>query len=393
MTNQMMTDEALLARLVAFDTTSALSNLPFADFVCDYLDKPGVSVTRVESPDRNKTNLLISCGPAREDRSGILLSGHMDVVPANEDGWSGDPFQLRENGDRLFARGACDMKGFLALAMNRFLSRTTDALKSPLYLLYTYDEEVGTVGAAHFRKQWNNSGMLPAFGVIGEPTKLQPVRMHKGHLKLSVHVSGRSAHSGYPELGVNAIEIMGHVITALEQFDHRLRKTPYESASFYPEAPYCSMNQAIIAGGAAVNVVPDYCLLELGIRLLPGVNADDLIAEVRAALADLPQADRIRVETRGVSPALETSACCRHHRYLVNELELSPPGGEADDYTAAVAFASDAGVFSQMGMDCILFGPGDISVAHRPDEYVPRQDLAAASRVLDRLIHEFCEKE
>src|SRR5688572_13754062 len=157
-----LTDADLLARLVAFDSTSRNSNLPIADFLCEVLDRPGVRIDRNLSPDGSKVNLIAWCGPApREDRAGLVLSGHMDVVPAGEAGWRSDPFTLADEGDRWVARGACDMKGFLAVAANLAAEMRPERWRAPLALVFTYDEEVGTLGAKRLTESFPEAGALP----------------------------------------------------------------------------------------------------------------------------------------------------------------------------------------------------------------------------------------
>src|SRR5436309_8751007 len=178
-----LSDAALLARLVAFDTTSCHSNLPLADFLGDYLDRPGVRIERNASADGTKANLIAWIGPApRGDRAGLVLSGHMDVVPAGEAGWQSDPFTLADLGDRWVARGACDMKGFLAAAANAALAALAEpgGLAAPLALVFTYDEEVGTLGAKRLLDSYPDAARLPRSAIIGEPTSLRVARAHKG---------------------------------------------------------------------------------------------------------------------------------------------------------------------------------------------------------------------
>ncbi|HTQ81209.1 MAG TPA: M20/M25/M40 family metallo-hydrolase, partial [Thermoanaerobaculia bacterium] len=209
---RLLSDSELLRRLVSFDSTSCNSNLPIAEFLAEYLDRPGARLARNPSPDGGKTNLLAWLGPepapAGKDRPGLVLSGHMDVVPAEEAGWQSDPFQLVDGGDRWFGRGTADMKGFIALSANLFaeLAESPQALTAPLVLIFTYDEEVGTLGAKQLHDTYPVGRSLPASAIIGEPTSLRAVRLHKGHLKLRITLKGVSAHSGYPHLGVNAIE-------------------------------------------------------------------------------------------------------------------------------------------------------------------------------------------
>ena len=189
-----LTDLELLRRLVAFDSTSRYSNLPIADFICDYLDRPGVHIERQPSADGEKTNVIVVAGPEPdEDRAGLTLSGHMDVVPAEEPEWTGDPFALREQGDRLLGRGSADMKGFVALAINTVARARLPHLRSPLALILTFDEELGTLGARYFRENWSPERPLPRSTIVGEPTSLQAVRLHKGHASARLEVRGRSA--------------------------------------------------------------------------------------------------------------------------------------------------------------------------------------------------------
>src|SRR6202035_5716977 len=183
-----LSDAALLARLVAFDSTSRNSNLPLAEFLCGYLDQPGIRVRRNPSADGDKVNLIFEVGPEPDpgltgsQRPGLVLSGHMDVVPAEEEAWESDPFVLADRGDRWVGRGACDMKGFLALAANLALAASGRRLAHPLALLFTYDEEVGTLGARRLVDSCPEARALPASVVIGEPTGLRVVHAHKGHL-------------------------------------------------------------------------------------------------------------------------------------------------------------------------------------------------------------------
>ena len=214
---RLLSDRDLLARLVAFDTTSALSNLPMVEFIEGYLERAGVRITRIPSVDGSRANLLVAAGPEGADGVGLVLSGHMDVVPATEPEWKSDPFILIEDDGRYLARGAADMKGFIALAVNRFATTDPASLTHPLLLLFTYDEEIGTLGARRFSEVWADRAALPRSVIIGEPTSLRVVRMHKGMLRIRLDFEGEAAHSGYPHLGRSAIEPAGRVIVALSR--------------------------------------------------------------------------------------------------------------------------------------------------------------------------------
>jgi acetylornithine deacetylase len=377
-----LTDAELLERLVAFDTTSRLSNLPLADFVADYLDRPGVRVDRLASPDGGKANLLVRAGPASETGAGLTLSGHMDVVPAEEPEWRSDPFRLTRAGDTWVARGAADMKGFLALAVNRVASVEPSRLRTPLALLLTYDEEVGTVGARRFAETAGASAGLPRDVIIGEPTSLRVVRLHKGMVRLTLTFTGRAAHSGYPHLGRNAIEPAASAIAALADLRVALEAERPPHGEHFPEVPFVALNVGVVQGGSAANVIPDRCTVQLGIRLLPGSRREDVAERVkRAVVAALPD-ERFELTTDSESPAMMLEESAALHRELC---ELVRQTG-----TESVAFATDAGWLQRAGFRCVIFGPGSIEVAHRPNEFVPIGQMERAGAVLDELIHRRC---
>jgi acetylornithine deacetylase len=386
----LLEDADLLARLVAFDSTSRNSNLPIADFLCDYLEGAGARVERNPSPDGTKANLVAWVGPPPDpgrkgDRPGLVLSGHMDVVPADEEGWTSDPFTLTEAGDRWVARGSADMKGFLALAANlaaRKALSPSSGLTAPLALLFTYDEEVGTLGARRLLESFAGGAALPRNAVIGEPTSLRVARLHKGHLKIRVTFRGKSAHSGYPHLGDNAIEPAGRVITALAALRRELEGEEPRYREHFPEVPYVPLNVGTVRGGAAINVVPDLCTVEVGVRPLPGMGSEDLVDRVKRAVREAAAPAVPEIEVLSDSPPLVLDEAAPIHRALC-EITGSTPGG-------SVSFATDAGWLQQLGLDCAIWGPGSIAVAHRPDEHLPKDEFFAARAHLEQLVGRFC---
>ncbi len=380
----LLTDDQLLARLVGFDTTSRNSNLPIADFICDYLDRPGIRIRRNLSPDGEKTNLVVFVGPEAESerRDGLVLSGHMDVVPADPAEWESDPFRLVERGDVYVARGACDMKGFLALAINRAAQLGAVEPRRPLVLLLTYDEEVGTVGAKHFTQSWPDRSQLPRRTIVGEPTSLTAVRAHKGHLEFRVDFRGTSAHSGYPHLGVNAIEQAGRAIVALAALGDQWRDERPDGGQHFPEAPHLTLNIGRIAGGTAVNVVPDRCAIALGVRVLPGVEIPMIRERLERTLRDVLGDAQFELRLTSESPALLLDQQAEIYQAVCEEAQ-----GNGSD---SVSYATDAGWLQHAGLECVVFGPGSIAVAHKPNEALPIREFIAASGILDRLIHRFC---
>jgi acetylornithine deacetylase len=379
----MLDDRALLSRLVGFDTTSRESNLPLADFLAEYLDRPGVRVARNPSADGAKTNLVVTVGPESDDREGLVLSGHMDVVPAEESNWRSDPFTLTESGDRYVGRGTADMKGFLALATNRLAAAAASALRRPLALLFTYDEEVGTLGARRFTETFVPIARLPRHVVIGEPTALRVVRAHKGMVRLRLEFTGRAAHSGYPHLGRSAIEPAARAIVALSVLRRALEAERPPNGEAFPDVPFVALNVGTVAGGSAANVIPDRCEVHLGIRVLPGMTVDDVAARVRAAVAGAVE-EPFALEPVSESPAMLLDPDAPIHRALCEAV------GQRESHS--VMFASDAGWLQRAGFESVLFGPGSIEVAHQPNESLPVEEFRRAGEVLDGLIHRSCAR-
>ncbi len=411
----LLSDTDLFARLIAFDTTSRLSNLAVADFLCDYLDRPRVRITRNPSADGEKTNLVVEIGPEVDPEAepatrrpvtgdpavavasrqgtdtrqllgpGLALSAHMDVVPAG-DGWESDPFTLTDGGDRWFGRGTADMKGFLALAVNAAAELASqaagDTLPAPLALVLTYDEELGCLGAKRLADTWPRERPLPGSAVIGEPTSLRAVRLHKGHLKMRVTVRGKSAHSGYPHLGANAIEPAARVVVALSALRRQLESERPRHGEHFPETPFVALNVGRIEGGTAINVVPDRCTVEVGLRPLPEMDSAALAGRVREAVAGVAPEGRVEVEMYNDTPSMLLPEEAPIYRAVC---DLS---GQRE--TVAASYGTDAGWLACLGLDCVVFGPGTIEVAHQPNESMPKAEFFAAREALARLIDRFC---
>lgn len=379
-----MSNAELLARLVAFDTVSDRSNRPIVDFICDYLDDPRIHKLRLPDPTNTKDNLYAWIAPEvpTAEGSGLLLSGHVDVVPANEPEWTTEPFELNETPDAYVARGACDMKGFVALAINALREACRGPIRAPLALLLTYDEETGTYGAQHFADRWQRQAPLPRAVIVGEPTSLRAVRMHKGHMKMRTTFRGRTAHSAYPHLGHNAIEPAARVVTALAGLNKRWADMRNEASVHYPESPSPTLNVGRIRGGDAINVVPDWCAVELGVRLMPGMNPDDFERQVREVIRNSAGDTAHSIESLGTSPALLLREGAPVYRLLCELV------GQRE--TIAVSYATDGGPLATLGLDCVVWGPGDIAVAHKPNERLPKADFIQAAELLRSMIHKFC---
>jgi acetylornithine deacetylase len=312
-----------------------------------------------------------------------VLSGHMDVVPADELGWGSDPFTMADTGDRYVGRGTADMKGFLALAANRLAALDPSSLRRPLVLLFTYDEEVGTLGARRFVDSFAHSDRLPRSVVIGEPTELRVVRAHKGMVRYRLGFTGQAAHSGYPHLGRSAIEPAARAIVALAELRRAMELERPPHADAFPAVPFAALNVGTISGGSAANVIPDRCDAHLGIRLLPGMMAEEMADRVHAAVRAVVD-EPFTLEPLSESPAMLLDAGAPIHRALCEAV------GQQESHS--VMFASDAGWLQRAGFECVLFGPGSIEVAHKPNEFLPVAEFRRAGLLLDGLIARNCAR-
>lgn len=377
-------DQELLARLIAFNTAAPHNDLEIAGFICDYLDRPGIRIERNPSPEGDQVNLVIAAGPEvdPESRSGLTLCGHVDVVPADEPEWRSDPFKLTTTEDSLVGRGTADMKGFVALAINALAAAGSRRLRRPLALVLTYDEEVGTLGARHFVASWPAERPLPRRMVVGEPTSMNAVRLHKGFTGLRIVVPGKSAHSGYPHLGKNAIEPAARAVTALADLRLELESEPCPNAVYFAEVPHVAFNVGRIRGGTADNIVPDRCEIDVAFRPLPGMESRPIVERARAAVAAaLGGGDHVFEAVHEAPPMLLAADSGLY-------VDLCRILGQSE--TVSASYATDAGWLQQGGFDCLLWGPGTIEVAHRPNESMPKEEYRRAGEILGRMVEHFC---
>ncbi|MEJ2625183.1 MAG: acetylornithine deacetylase [Pseudolabrys sp.] len=368
-----MTPEAMLARLVAFPSVVGRPNGEIADFIRCWLAGHGVACHVLPGPEGDRANLFATIGPA--DRPGYILSGHIDVVPASEPGWQADPFVLREDGDKLIARGACDMKGFVAaaLAMAPELSRLN--LAAPIHLAISYDEEAGCRGVPHLLAALPGLCAPPAGAIVGEPSCLTPVLAHKGKASIRLRAKGVAGHSSRPDLGTNAIHALIPALAAAQKQAVALQTGP-QDRRFAP--PWSSLQVGTVGGGRALNIIPDAAEAELEARAIAGVDPAELLAPV----VDVARAVRIEIETLSSYPAL---ALAPDHPLagLIAELSGKIPLG-------AVSYGTEAGLFQAAGVPAVICGPGDIARAHKPEEYLTKDELHAVCAMMRRLGTRLC---
>tara|TARA_Y100000589_G_scaffold184246_1_gene174575 strand:+ start:4907 stop:6055 length:1149 start_codon:yes stop_codon:yes gene_type:complete len=373
-------DIALLGELVAIDTTSDRSNRDAVDLACRVLDHPGVELIRMPVHE-GKENLVAIAGSLDGTGRGLLLSGHLDCVPAG-DGWRTSAFELHERSGRLHARGACDMKGFDAMAINLVREAAERGCTHPLALVLTCDEEVGGHGARALSREWPADRRLPTATVIGEPTSMRVVRMHKGFLKIRLDINGASGHTGDPTVGRNAVAPMAKAIDRLQQLRDELLDLRTETSDAFGPLPSPVLSLVRIRGGTAWNMTPDHCLLDIGLRLLPDQDPQEWLARLEGELGPVLDGEEWSLELINETPSMLTDADCDLHRAACRLL------GQHEEL--GVSYGTDGAWLQRLGLDCIVVGPGDISVAHQPDEYMPIEEYAAGRRFMESLITEFC---
>ncbi len=381
-----MTDPSVvntLRDLIAFPTVSDRPVTAIAAYLAERAEASGFDCTLLET-EPGKVNVIARAGPLAA--GGIALSGHMDVVPTEGQDWTVNPFQLSIDGDRLLGRGTADMKGFIAAAVQAMDRIPVAALRQQVVLIWTHDEEVGCRGAnALVEASDRLPTPLPPETWIGEPTDMRICRMHPGHTTIRIQCSGQPAHSSRPELGLNAITTAAQIIQRLESLAASWRQHP-QFEGLLP-SPFPVMNVGRIKGGTAVNIVADRCALDVGIRPLPGQDGEQLMDEIRNAIEPIQQRVRqrggaIEVNLIQSAPSLLTepdTPLCR---------ELTP---HADNpIPCGAPFATDGGHLARLGTNCLVFGPGSIDVAHRPDEHISHASLVSTVDVIEQIIRGRC---
>lgn len=371
----------ILAALAGFDTTSRNSNLALIGWVRAYLDGHGVPYRISLDATGRKANLHATIGP--HAAGGVALSGHVDTVPVDGQAWTTDPFALVRHGGRLQARGATDMKGFVACALAAVPGLLAAGLRRPVHLLLSYDEEVGCLGAQRLVQDLDAGGLRPALCIVGEPTLMQPVLAHKGRLAARVEVRGRSGHSSAPARGVNAVHAAAGAVAWLAGEARRMAaEGPFENG-FDP--PHSTVHVGVMQGGTTLNMIPGHASFEVEYRGIPATDRDAELDRLRAhaaaviepAMRDVDPAAGFTVTVLNDVPALSLDPS-HELAGLVRQLTGS-------NSTGKVSYGTEAGVFQAAGIPSIVCGPGDIAQAHQPDEWIAESELAACDGFIRRL--------
>ena len=377
-----------IKQLMRIDTISRNSNLGLIETVRDHLQRLGLECWLSFNEPRSKANLFCTIPDARGGiDGGIVLSGHTDVVPVQGQDWESDPFVPTLRDDRLYGRGAADMKGFIGVVLAQVPELLRRRLSIPVHLALSFDEEIGCVGAPLMLQQLRERQVHPASCIVGEPTNMQLVVAHKGLSAFRCRVKGVAAHSSVPDTGVNSIEYAAQVIDFVRSLSERMRAAGPRDASF--DVPYSTALTSSVRGGGVMNTVPDFCELELTLRHLPDVDVEALAGEVRGYVDTvlLPQMRSVAADVPRIDfdrtvhvPGFEAEEAAQFTR-LMRRLSR-------DEVMRKVAYGTEAGLFQQSGVATVVCGPGDIRQAHRPNEYVSLSQIRRCETFLSELADE-----
>ncbi|MDB6145847.1 MAG: hypothetical protein JWP80_4891 [Pseudomonas sp.] len=377
-----MSSRDLLAALIGFDTTSRESNLQLIEFVRDYLTQLDVPCELIFNHDRSKANLFATLGP--DDRPGIVLSGHTDVVPVDGQAWTVPPFELIEKHGKLYGRGTADMKGYIACVLAAVPNLLAAPLRMPVHIALSYDEEVGCLGVRSLLAELEQRPHKPLLCIIGEPTELKPVLGHKGKLAMRCDVHGAACHSAYAPQGVNAIEYAAELIGELGRIGSRLRAPEHHDPRFDP--PFTTVQTGVISGGKALNIVPADCRFDFEVRALPAQDPREVAEqleryakqEVLPRMLAVDAGSSIRFSELSAYPGLATDSQSQ-------AAELIAQLCGSSEFTT-VAFGTEGGLFDAIGIPTVVCGPGSMDQGHKPDEFVSVAQLDACDAMLERLV-------
>ncbi len=380
--------EEMLAELVAIDTTSSKSNFPILGFIADYLSGFGIPTYRVLDESGEKANLYAQIGP--DVAGGVILSGHTDCVPVEDQDWDSDPFTLTEREGKLFGRGTCDMKGFLALMLAAVPDMLAADLKAPIQLAFSYDEETGCLGAPSMIEEMSKNLPRAKAVIVGEPSMMQVVNGHKGIIELETLVTGYPVHSSLVHSGVSAVTFAAKLITWHQ--DQMVANRAYidpvmEKLGYVP--PYTTLHNGVIHGGTAHNITAAECRFMTDIRPIPTEKIQDWLDRYRAYVAEVEK------EMQAIQP--ETSI-------EINVIAITPPLGTEENGAAealartltgdnadhVVSYATEGGQFQEGGYSTVVCGPGSIEQAHQPNEYIEISQLRAGEAFIRKIIEHLC---
>lgn len=368
-------------RLIAFPTVSRDGNIELIRYIADYLSGAGIEAELYPHGDGDRASLFATVGPHK--RGGVVLSGHTDVVPVDGQAWTSDPFRLTRREDRLFARGAADMKGFVACAIEALVAAKDEDLARPLHVAFSYDEEIGCVGVRPMLAELAAAGIRPEWVLIGEPTSMQVATGHKGKTGIRATCRGHAAHSALAPSGLNAIHLASDMLTGIREMQAEIERTGRRDDDY--DVPYTTLHAGVIKGGTALNIVPDNCEMLFEIRNIAGDDPKSIMnqffdraeAIVSKSKSQFPETE-IRLDIFNEYPGLGTDEAG-----AVAERAIALSG---QSNRIKVAFGTEGGLFQEvLGTTAIVCGPGSMDQGHKPDEFVSLAQMEACRSMLLRV--------
>ncbi len=383
MSEQSAITRKLIETLIAFDSTSYRSNLDLIYYIRNYLSEYGIDSELVFNDEKTKANLYATIGP--QDKSGVMLSGHTDVVPVTGQNWSSDPFIVEEKDGALYGRGTADMKSFIAIVLSYVPQMVEANLTTPVHLAISYDEEIGCVGVRRLLDMMADMPIRPAMCVVGEPTSMQVINAHKGKLAQLVRITGLEAHSSLPHIGVNAVDYAAELIVFIRKLAKELKQNgPYEDGF---EVTHTTIHTGVINGGIALNIIPNLCELKFEIRNIPKQDPEPLLQQI------------IEYTKNQLEPEMKTinQSCGFEFEHLSgypgmftapNEAVVSFVKTLTDvEGLKKISFGTEGGLFThQLGIPTVVCGPGSIEQAHKPDEFIHLDQIEQMENFMIRLI-------
>lgn len=358
-----MQPDQMLTSLVGFPTVVGTSNAALVDFIRHYLAKYSVTAQIIAGPESDRFNLFATIGPV--DVPGYVLSGHLDVVPAGEPEWRGDPFTLRRENGCLIGRGAVDMKGYVAAVLSAVPQLVGMKLKQPLHIALSYDEEAGCRGVPYLIEKLPSLCAPPLGCFVGEPSGMIPVLRHKGKATLALTARGTTGHSSRPELGRNAIHALLPALSRAAAMPEELQRNGHQHEAFLP--PHSTVQIGVVNGGQSVNTIPDHASALIEARAVPGETPQQVLAPL-IALAEAENS--LSAEIVASYPALDLEGGSELAHFATELTKATP--------IDAVSYGTEAGLYQQAGIPSIVCGPGDIKRAHKPEEFITLDELHSA---------------
>jgi acetylornithine deacetylase len=376
-----------LHRLLGFSTITRQSNLELIEWVRGQLQAHGIDSRIVHDETGTKANLHATTGPAGE--AGILLSGHSDVVPVAGQDWTVPPFEATDRDGRIYGRGAADMKGFIACALDAMLTAAQRPLKRPLSLALSYDEEIGCVGVRRLLDVLELDAVRPALCVVGEPTSMRVATGHKGKVNLRATCHGLEGHSALAPKALNAIHLASDMVSVLRQTQDRLATEGSRDDDY--DIPYTTVHVGVINGGTALNIVPNRCTMDFEIRYLQADDPAPLLDGIRAQAEDIAGRARahtpkagIDIETVNEYPGLDTHPTSQAVAFIESMLAHRRP-------RMKVAFGTEGGLFTQrLDVPVVVCGPGSMDQGHKPDEYVTHEQMHECDAFMAKIVASLC---